>query len=247
MDREYATLPGNAAEKVHLIHERGNRGQTKLGWLDSFHTFSFGGFRDPERMGFRALRVINDDRVIPGAGFGEHSHQDMEIFTYVLDGQLAHKDSLGNGAVINPGDAQIMSAGTGITHSEFNPSETEPVHFLQIWIIPNQVGLAPRYEQRSFSPSERQGKLRLLASPDGRDGAVTVYQDVELLTAALEPEQELHYHIQPDRYGWVQVLRGTLTLNDQELREGDGVQLSGEEDLTITTQTGTEILLFDLA
>jgi quercetin 2,3-dioxygenase len=237
----------NTEQKTHLIHDRDARGKTQIGWLDSRHTFSFGGFQDPQRMGFRTLRVINDDRVIPGAGFGTHSHQDMEIITYVLSGELAHQDSLGNGEIIKPGDAQIMSAGTGITHSEFNPSESNPVHFLQIWILPNQNGIAPRYEQRSFSPTEKQGKLRLIAAPDGRDGAVTIYQDVELYVVQLEPGQTIDYQVKPERFAWVQVAQGNLTLNDESLQAGDGVQISGAEDLTIRADTGAEVLIFDLA
>lgn len=237
----------NTEQKTHLIHDRDARGKTQIGWLDSRHTFSFGGFQDPQRMGFRTLRVINDDRVIPGAGFGTHSHQDMEIITYVLSGELAHQDSLGNGEIIKPGDAQIMSAGTGITHSEFNPSESNPVHFLQIWILPNQNGIAPRYEQRSFSPTEQQGKLRLIAAPDGRDGAVTIYQDVELYVVQLEPGQTIDYQVKPERFAWVQVAQGNLTLNDESLQAGDGVQISGAGDLTIRADTGAEVLIFDLA
>lgn len=191
--------------------------------------------------------MINDDRVVPGAGFGTHSHQDMEIITYVLSGELEHKDSLGNGEVIKPGDAQVMSAGTGITHSEFNPSDTNPVHFLQIWILPNQKGISPRYEQRSFPSEEKQGKLRLIASPDGRDGSVTIYQDVELHVAMLEPTQGIRYSVKPERYAWVQVAQGNIALNDESLRAGDGVQISGAEDLIIQADTKAEILLFDLA
>lgn len=237
----------NTEQKTHLIHERDARGKTQIGWLDSRHTFSFGGFHDPNRMGFRTLRVINDDRVIPGAGFAAHSHQDMEIVTYVLSGEIEHKDSLGNGEIIKPGDAQIMSAGTGITHSEFNPSKSNPVHLLQIWILPNQKGIAPRYEQRSFSPEEKQGKLRLIAAPDGRDGAVTIYQDVEIYAAQIESGRTIDYSVKPDRYAWVQLAQGNLTLNDEILRAGDGVQINGTENLIIYTDTGAEILLFDLA
>ena len=234
-------------DKLHLIHDRNARGQTKLGWLDSYHTFSFGGFHDPERMGFRSLRVINDDRVIPGAGFATHSHQDMEILTYVLEGTIEHKDSLGNGAIIYPGEAQVMSAGTGITHSEFNPSKTEPVHLLQIWIIPDQRGLQPRYEQRDFPLEEKQGKLRLIAAKDGREGAVTIHRDVDLYASVLESGDVVTYSLQPNRYAWLQVARGLVTLNGEALREGDGVQLTGEEQLEISTDIGAEILLFDLA
>ncbi|HEY9805839.1 MAG TPA: pirin family protein, partial [Candidatus Obscuribacterales bacterium] len=169
----------------NLIHDRNARGRTKLGWLDSYHTFSFGNFYDPSRMGFRALRVINDDRVAPGAGFPMHGHRDMEILTYVLEGALEHKDSLGNGALIKPGEAQVMSAGTGITHSEFNPSSSDPVHLLQIWILPDQSGLKPRYEQRDFPLAEKQGQWRLIAAKDGRNGAVTIHQNVDLYVSVL--------------------------------------------------------------
>ncbi|GAB4536977.1 MAG: pirin family protein [Pleurocapsa sp.] len=231
----------------NLIHDRHVRGHTKIGWLDSYHTFSFGGFYDPSRMGFRSLRVINDDRVIPGAGFGSHSHSDMEIVTYVLDGALEHKDSLGNGTVIYPGDAQIMSAGTGINHSEFNHSHSEPVHFLQIWIIPDQKDLEPRYEQKHFPLETRQGKLRLLVDPQGRDGAVTIHQDAQIYTATLDAGEKIDYELESDRYGWLQVARGTVQLNGEELREGDGVQMPGGQQLEITTCNGAELLLFNLA
>ena len=232
-------------EITHLIHDRNVRGRTKIGWLDSYHTFSFGNFYDPERMGFRSLRVINDDRVIPGAGFGTHSHSNMEIITYVLDGALEHKDSLGNGEIIRPGDAQIMSAGTGITHSEFNASSTEPVHFLQIWIVPNRQ-VQPRYEQKHFPLSTRRGNLQLIADPQGRGDAVTIYQDAQIYTAILESETAT-YDLGSDRYGWLQVARGIVQLNGEELREGDGVQILGGQHLDISTPDNAELLLFDLA
>ena len=230
-----------------LLHDRNHRGRTQLGWLNSYHTFSFGGFQDPNRMGFRSLRVINEDRVVPGAGFPTHSHRDMEIFTYVLAGALEHQDSLGNGAVIRPGEAQIMSAGTGITHSEFNASQEAPVHFLQIWILPNEPELPPRYEQREFPLEERQGHLKLIAAQDGREGAVKIFQDVDLYTAVLEPEQQIRYDLAANRFGWLQVARGIILLNGEELREGDGLQLAGDRTLDIATPIGGEILLFDLA
>ena len=232
--------------KTHLIHDRNARGHTQIGWLDSYHTFSFGSFYDPNRIGFRSLRVINDDRVVPGAGFSTHGHRDMEILTYVLEGAVEHKDSLGNGSVIRPGEAQIMSAGTGITHSEYNSSQTDPVHFLQIWILPNQQGIKPRYEQKAFPQEEKRGKLRLIAAKDGRDGAVTIYQDVDLYTSILEPGNVVNYHVQPNRYAWLQMAKGVAILNGEEIRAGDGVQLSGEEKLEISTNIGAEILLFDL-
>ncbi len=231
----------------HIIHDRNARGHTQIGWLDSYYTFSFGSFQDPNRMGFRHLRVINEDRVMPGAGFATHSHQDMEIISYVLEGALEHKDSLGNGTVIKPGEVQIMSAGTGITHSEFNPSNSESVHFLQIWIIPNERGLSPRYEQHYFLPEERHGKLRLIVSPDGREGSATIHQDVCLYASILEPGDAIAYQIQPGRYGWLQIAQGIATLNGESLRAGDGVQINGAEKLEISTDVGGEILLFDLA
>lgn len=231
---------------THLIHDRNARGRSQIGWLDSYHTFSFSNFYDPNRMGFRSLRVINDDRVAPGAGFGTHGHRDMEILTYVLEGAIEHKDSLGNGSVIRPGEAQIMSAGTGIMHSEYNHSETEPVHFLQIWILPNQQGIQPRYEQKAFPLEERRGKLRLIAAKDARDGAVKVYQDVDLYTSVLSAGDVVNYHVQPHRYAWLQIAQGIASLNGEELRAGDGVQINGEEQLEISTNIGAEILLFDL-
>jgi quercetin 2,3-dioxygenase len=233
--------------KTHLIHDRNSRGHTKIGWLDSYHTFSFGNFYDPNRMGFRSLRVINDDRVVPGAGFPTHGHRDMEIFTYVLEGAVEHKDSLGNGSVILPGEAQIMSAGTGIMHSEYNPSETEPLHLLQIWILPDKQGLQPRYDQKAFPIEEKRGKLRLIGAKDGRDGAIIIHQDVDLYTSVLEPGDVINYHLKSNRYAWLQIAQGIITLNGEELRAGDGVQMSGEEQLEMSTNIGAEILLFDLA
>ncbi|AFZ27554.1 Pirin-related protein [Cylindrospermum stagnale PCC 7417] len=232
--------------KTHLIHDRNNRGHAQIDWLDSYHTFSFSSFYDPNRMGFRSLRVINDDRIAPGAGFPTHGHRDMEILTYVLSGAVEHKDSLGTGSVIRPGDAQIMSAGTGIQHSEFNPSPTEPLHLLQIWILPDKQGITPRYEQKAFTPEEKRGKLRLIAAKDGRDGAVTIHQDVDLYASLLESGDVVNYHVPPHRYAWLQIAQGTANLNGEELRAGDGVQINGEEKLEISTNTSAEILLFDL-
>ncbi len=237
-------FPSNTTK---LIHDRDNRGHTQIGWLDSYHTFSFGSFFDRDRMGFRSLRVINDDRVIPGAGFGTHSHRDMEIITYVLDGALEHADSLGNGAVIRPGDAQIMSAGTGITHSEYNASATDPVHFLQIWIAPNRFGIQPRYDQQHFSLEERRGKLQLMFDSKKREGSVVIYQDAQVYSSILESGEAISYNLESRRYGWLQVARGTLHLNKQELHEGDGIQLLGNQGLSITTPSNAEFLLFDLA
>jgi hypothetical protein len=231
---------------TYTIHPQSKRGSTQIDWLDSRHTFSFGHFRDPNRMGFRALRVINDDKVNPGGGFAPHSHRDMEIITYILEGELEHKDSLGNGAVIRPGEAQIMSAGTGITHSEYNPSSTNPVHLLQIWIIPDTLGLAPRYDQKEFPLAERRGKLRLIAAKDGRDGAVVIHQNVDLYVAVLESQDTVIHQLQPNRYAWLQVGKGEVTLNGQILQAGDGVAISNQPQIEISTDTSAEILLFDL-
>lgn len=230
--------------QLRQSHERGH---TKINWLDSYHTFSFGNYYDPRYMGFRSLRVINDDRVAPGAGFGAHSHQDMEIISYVLEGALEHKDSLGNGTVIKPGEVQIMSAGTGIIHSEYNPSKTDPVHFLQIWILPNRPELSPRYEQKYFSPQDRRGKLQLVVAPDGQDGAITIHQDVRLYTALLEPGDTIAYTIQSHRYGWIQIAQGSAIVNGQLLQAGDGMQINKQDQFEITTSVGAELLLFDLA
>lgn len=230
-----------------VVRDRGRRGHTQFGWLDSWHTFSFGGYRDPNHMGFRSLRVINDDRVIPGAGFSEHGHRDMEIVTYVLDGALAHKDSLGTGSTIRPGDVQRMSAGTGITHSEFNASATEPVHFLQIWILPQATGLAPGYEQRRFPPEERDNRFRLVADQHGTDGALRIHQDVRLYAATLAAGATLSPALPAGRYAWLQVARGVLSLEGDELRAGDGAAISGETSIRLVTEAGAELLLFDLA
>ena len=229
------------------LRQSSDRGHANHGWLDSYHTFSFANYYDPNHMGFRALRVINEDWVQSGKGFGTHRHRDMEIITYVLDGALEHKDSLGNGAVITPGEVQRMSAGTGIMHSEFNPSQTEPVHLLQIWILPDRQGLQPSYEQRAFGLEERQGKLRLIAARDGREGAVTIHQDVDLYSAVLQKGDRVSYQLQPNRYGWLQVAKGEVSLNGNALKAGDGVALSEAESLKIGTDTSAEILLFDLA
>jgi quercetin 2,3-dioxygenase len=234
-------------EVKHQIHDRHHRGHTQIGWLDSYHTFSFGNFQDADRMGFRALRVINDDRVIPGAGFATHGHRDMEILTYVLEGELAHKDSLGNGSVIRPGDVQIMSAGTGIQHSEFNASKDHPVHLLQIWMLPDENNLTPRYEQINFGLTQTQGKLKLVASKDGRDGSVTIHQDINLYVSVLSPGDRIVFEMPTDRFAWVQVASGIVTLNGESLREGDGVQIGSSELLEFTTDANAEILIFDLA
>ncbi|HVA13627.1 MAG TPA: pirin family protein, partial [Stellaceae bacterium] len=204
------------------FRDRMARGQSRTGWLDSRHSFSFGNYRDPAQMGFRSLRVVNEDRVIPGAGFPRHGHQDMDIISYVLEGALEHQDSIGNGNVIRPGEVQRMSAGTGIQHSEFNASKIEPVHFLQIWIVPNRTGLPPSYEQKAFPVEERRGQLRLVAAPDGRGGAVTLHQDALLYIANLDAGARVTHAIARGRGVWLQVARGIAALNGTELREGDG-------------------------
>ena len=223
------------------------RGRANLGWLDSRHTFSFGDYHDPEHMGFRALRVINEDRVQPGRGFGTHGHRDMEILSYVLDGELGHKDNMGTGSVIRPGDVQRMSAGTGVLHSEANPSPSAPVHFLQIWILPERRGLAPGYEQKRFEAAEKQGQLRLVASPDGRDGSITVHQDVDLYARVLRPGEGARLELRPGRHAWIQVARGEVTLNGQALSQGDGAAVSEESAIELTGTQDAEVLVFDLA
>jgi redox-sensitive bicupin YhaK (pirin superfamily) len=229
------------------VRPAAERGSANFGWLDSRHTFSFGEYHDPRHMGFGPLRVINEDRVQPGMGFGTHGHQDMEIISYVLEGALAHKDSIGTGSVIRPGDVQVMSAGTGIRHSEFNDSKREPVHFLQIWVLPKRAGLAPRYEQKSFSADDKRGRLRLVGSPDGDDGSVVIHQDVRLYAALLERGQTVVHPLAAGRKAWVQVISGAVTLNSRPLHAGDGAAVQAEAALTVgASADGTEILLFDL-
>ncbi|MFB2975586.1 pirin family protein [Microseira sp. BLCC-F43] len=223
------------------------RGHASHGWLNSYHTFSFANYYDPEHMGFRTLRVINEDRVNPSRGFGSHSHRDMEIISYVLEGALEHKDSMGNSSIIRPGEVQIMSAGAGVTHSEYNHSDSDLVHFLQIWILPNQIGLKPSYEQKMFADAEKQGQLRLIVSPDGRDASVTIHQDVNIYATILDAEQQLDYQIKPERYAWVQVARGSVMVNDRLLKQGDGAAVSDANSLTLLGQERSEVLLFDLA
>jgi len=230
--------------KVRRAEERG---KTRTGWLDSRHSFSFGDYYDAQYMGFSHLRVINEDRVVPGAGFGTHSHRDMEIITYVLEGALAHKDSTGTSSVIRVGDVQRMSAGTGISHSEYNASQTEPVHFLQIWIIPNKTGLPPGYEQRAFSLDEHRGQWTLIAAKDGRDGSVIVHQDVDVWAARCFPGELLSFSLKPSRNIWTHVARGAVTLNGMSLNAGDGAAISEEEILEIKSLDHAEILVFDLA
>jgi redox-sensitive bicupin YhaK (pirin superfamily) len=230
---------------IRPAHERGHADH---GWLESHHTFSFADYHDPEHMGFRALRVINDDRVAPGRGFGTHPHRDMEIISYVLEGGLEHKDSMGTGSVIRPGDVQRMSAGTGVLHSEFNASKSELVHFLQIWLLPNQRGLAPSYEQKTFSEADKKGRLRVIASPDERDGSVGIHADAVVYTGVFGPGEKGELALPPGHHAWVHVARGAAKVNGRELADGDGAALSGEAAVTIEgSDGGGEVLVFDLA
>jgi quercetin 2,3-dioxygenase len=229
------------------IRRATQRGIANFGWLDSRHTFSFGEYYDPKHMGFGPLRVINEDRVSPGQGFGTHGHKDMEIISYVLEGALEHKDSIGTGSVIRPADVQVMSAGTGIRHSEFNHSKTEPVHFLQIWVIPDREGIAPRYEQKTFPDTDKRGKWRLVGSTDGREGSVVVYQDVKIFASLLNAGERLSYAMQSGRKAWLQIVRGAAAVNGQGLAAGDGAAVTGEPALDVTAEADTtELLLFDL-
>jgi redox-sensitive bicupin YhaK (pirin superfamily) len=232
-----------------VVRPSGQRGHFNHGWLDTYHTFSFGDYYDPRQMGFRALRVINEDVVRPGAGFGMHGHRDMEIVTYVLSGTLRHEDSLGNGSEIRPGEVQRITAGTGVLHSEVNPSGSEPVHLLQIWLRPDRPGRTPGYEQKVVDLGSARGGWALIASNDGRGGSVTVHQDVALSVAALEPGSEARYDLRPGRHAWVQVVRGAVALNGQPLRAGDGAAVSDEALLTVRARDAgaAEVLLFDLA
>ena len=222
------------------------RGHAQHGWLDSFHSFSFADYYDPDHMGFGPLRVINEDRVQPGKGFGTHGHRDMEIISYVLDGELAHKDSMGNGSVIRPGDVQRMSAGTGVHHSEFNGSSDKPVHFLQIWIEPRSRGDKPSYEEKRFDDAAKRGQLRLIASPDGREGSVTVHQDANLYAALLDGNESVEFTQKPGRLTYVHVIRGAVDVNGQALVGGDAMKLTGEATVRIGKGRDAEILLFDL-
>ena len=223
------------------------RGRTGLSWLDSRHTFSFGEYHDPAHMGFRKLRVINEDRVHPGEGFGTHAHADMEIVSYVLAGALQHKDSLGTGSVIRPGEVQRMSAGTGVTHSEYNPSREEGVHFLQIWILPDRRGRAPEYEQKGFTREEMTGRWRVVGSPDGREGSVTIHQDVGMLVTILSPGDAIPYTLSQGRHAWIQVARGVIAVKGIPLQAGDGAAISDEEEIDVRAEEPSEVLLFDLA
>lgn len=222
------------------------RGHANHGWLDTHHTFSFADYYDPRHMGYSKLRVINDDTVSPGGGFGTHGHRNMEIISYVLEGALEHKDNMGNGSVIRPGDVQRMSAGTGVTHSEFNASEAEPVHFLQIWVLPEKNGMKPGYEQKTFSDEEKRGRLRLIGSRDGRDGSVRIHQSVDLYATLLGKGNSVSHKLTKDRKCWIHVAKGSVLLHDEQLNPGDGVAIEGSETITLIGSTEAEVLLFDM-
>jgi redox-sensitive bicupin YhaK (pirin superfamily) len=228
------------------IRRSEERGKADFGWLDSRHTFSFGHYYDPTQMGFGPLRVINEDRVAPGGGFPTHPHSDMEILSYVIDGGLEHRDSLGTGSVIRPGDVQRMSAGTGVRHSEFNASKTEPVHFLQIWIIPEKRGIAPGYEQKTFPADEKRGRLKLIGSRDGREGSVTIHQDIALYASLLKPGEAVAHEVAAGRGAWVQVARGKVLIDGREANAGDGFAIEGPARVGVEGAESAEVLLFDL-
>lgn len=228
------------------VRKSEERGHARHGWLDSHHTFSFANYYDPRFTGFRDLLVINEDRVQPGQGFGKHGHENMEIISYVLEGELAHKDSMGSGSVIRPGDVQRMSAGTGVRHCEFNHSEEKPVHFLQIWITPREEGLKPGYEEKRFTPEEKKNRLRLIVSPSGEEGSLTINQDAKLYASLLDEGKEVNYDLSSGRYGWVQVTQGSVELNGTLLKAGDGAAISDEKGLKLVAKNPAEFLLFDL-
>jgi len=233
------------------IRKAADRGHANHGWLDTWHTFSFAQYHDPAHMGFRHLRVINEDFVEPAKGFGTHGHRDMEIVTYVLGGAVEHRDSMGNGSIIRPGEVQRMTAGTGVTHSEQNPSQDETLHLLQIWILPERAGLEPGYEQKAFAEDERRGALRLVGSRDGREGSVTIHQDVDLWATLLAPGEEASLALRPGRHAWVQIARGAVRVGDERLEAGDGAAISEEERVDLAAAEGSdgtaEVLVFDLA
>ena len=229
------------------IRRSNERGHAEHGWLDSFHTFSFADYYDPKHMGFHSLRVINEDRVAPGGGFPRHGHRDMEIVTYVLDGALEHKDSMGNGSVMRRGDVQRMSAGTGVAHSEFNASDEEPVHFLQIWIQPDKPGHTPSYEQKAFTDEERSNKLRVIASNDGRDGSVRIHQDAAIYAALLEPEKSVTHDLATGRGAWVHVVRGKVAIDGTELETGDAASITDSGTVKLLAKAPSEVIVFDLA
>ncbi len=229
------------------IRKAGERGAANFGWLDSRHSFSFGQYYDPEHMGFGPLRVINEDRVAPGGGFPTHPHRDMEIISYVLDGALAHKDSTGVGSIVRAGDVQRMSAGTGVRHSEYNASDHSPVHFLQIWIVPEREGLVPGYEQKRFGAEEKRGRLRLIASRDGREGSLTIHRDVDVYATMLAGGESVSHDVAPGRAAWVQIARGALAVNGVQLEAGDGIAVSDADDLRLEGRGEAEALVFDMA
>lgn len=228
------------------IRRSQDRGPSKIDWLDSKHSFSFGQYYDPSHMGFGPLRVINEDKVIAGAGFPTHGHANMEIISYVLDGALEHRDSIGTGSVIKPGDVQRMSAGTGIRHSEFNHSKTDVVHFLQIWIMPEANGIAPSYEQKAFDDASKRGRLRLVGSRDARDGSLTIHQDVDLYSGLFDGEESAEFALRPGRGAWIQVARGAVSINGENLKAGDGAAIVDADTIRINGGKAAEILLFDL-
>jgi redox-sensitive bicupin YhaK (pirin superfamily) len=229
------------------IRKAEKRGHFDFGWLNTYHTFSFGDYYDPTHMGFRSLRVINEDVVQKGRGFPRHGHRDMEIFTYILKGALQHRDSMGNGSIIRPGDVQRMSAGTGVTHSESNASPDEPVHLLQIWILPSEEGITPDYEEKRFSEGEKRNNLRLIISPDAAAGSVRIHQDARVYASVMDQNHEVSHPLDPGRHAWLQVAAGAVALNGIELKQGDGAAVSEESNITIAAQGPSEILLFDLA
>ena len=228
------------------IRKANDRGHANHGWLNTYHTFSFSSYRDPRFMGFRSLRVMNEDWVASGQGFGTHPHQDMEIVTYVLKGALEHKDSMGNGEVLRPGEFQRMTAGTGITHSEFNPSTTEPTHLYQIWLFPDRKGYEASYEQKQFPAADRHNRLQLVASPTAEEGSLLIHQDARIFLAQLDTNEQVEYAISASRHAWLQVLRGSVSVNDHDLETSDGVAVSDEAQLTIRATSEAEIMLFDL-
>lgn len=229
------------------LRRASDRGHANHGWLNTWHTFSFASYHDPRFMGFRSLRVMNEDVVAPGRGFGTHPHRDMEIVTYVLEGALEHRDSMGNGEVLRPGEFQRMTAGAGITHSEFNPSSDEPVHLYQIWLLPERRGLEPSYEQRRFDPTERHNRLRLVASRDAAEGSLLIHQDARIYLSSLDAGHEVTHRLAPDRHAWVQVLRGAVTLNGERLETSDGAAVSEESQLVLRAESDAEAMVFDLA
>ncbi len=229
------------------IRKSEDRGEADHGWLKSMHSFSFAGYHDPEHMGFGNLRVINEDRIAPGTGFGKHSHRDMEILSYVMEGELAHQDSMGNGRSIPPGDVQRMSAGNGVMHSEFNHKKDAQTHFLQIWILPNKAGIPASYEQKTFAPEEKRGKLRLVASPDGSEGSVTLNADAKLYAGLFDGNESSKIELDPKRLGYVQVIRGSVSVNGTPLTTGDAAMIAKESEVTIDKAHDAEVLVFDLA